>query len=137
MPDCFVTSWTLARQAPLPCNFPGKATGVGHHFLLQDIFMTQGLNLHLLHWWADSSPLSHQGSTLYGNIPALKCACQPVRGQHLASVTGFICLAVCGSSSATSSLTVIIFCLCCYNGHPHRSEVISHCSFHLHFLDDE
>ena len=26
------------------------------------IFPDQGLNLHLLHWQADSSPLSHQGS---------------------------------------------------------------------------
>ena len=91
----FVTLWTVARQAPLFDNFPGKNTGVGcqnrfllfgvcvsvraqlcptvcdlmdssppvfsvygisHtrilkwvcHFLLQGIFPTQGLNLHLL-----------------------------------------------------------------------------------------
>ena len=30
--------------------------------LLQGIFPTQGWNLHLLHWQADSLPLSHQGS---------------------------------------------------------------------------
>ena len=41
---------------------PGKSTGVGCHFLLQGIFPTQGLNLCLLHWQADSLPLSHQGS---------------------------------------------------------------------------
>ena len=35
---------------------------MGHHFLLQGIFLTQGSNLHLLHWQADSLPLSHQGS---------------------------------------------------------------------------
>ena len=29
-------------------GFPGKNTGVGCHFLLQEIFSTQGLNLHLL-----------------------------------------------------------------------------------------
>ena len=29
-------------------------TGVGYHFLLQVIFLTQGLNLRLLHWQADS-----------------------------------------------------------------------------------
>ena len=39
-----------------PWNFPGKNTGVGCHFLLQGIFSTQGLNLHLLHWQADSLP---------------------------------------------------------------------------------
>ena len=39
--------------------FPGKNTGVGCHFLLQGIFLTQGLNMHLLcllHWQADSLP---------------------------------------------------------------------------------
>ena len=48
-----------------PCKFPGKDTGVGCHFLLQGIFPNQGLNpclLWLLHWQADSLPLSHLGS---------------------------------------------------------------------------
>ena len=43
-----------------PWNFPGKNTGVGCHFLLQRIFLTQGLNpcpLCLLHWQLDSLPL--------------------------------------------------------------------------------
>ena len=39
----FVTSWTVAHQAPL-WNFPAKNTGVGCHFLLQGIFATQGSN---------------------------------------------------------------------------------------------
>ena len=30
-----------------PWNFPGKNTGVGYHFHLQGIFLTQRLNLHL------------------------------------------------------------------------------------------
>ena len=46
-----------------PWDFPGKNTGVGCHFLLQGIFLTQGLNpsLWLLLWQADSLPLSHLG----------------------------------------------------------------------------
>ena len=32
------------------------------HFLLWKIFLTQGLNLHLLHWQTDSLPLSHLGN---------------------------------------------------------------------------
>ena len=32
-----------------PWDFPGKNTGVGCHFLLQVIFLTEGLNLHLLY----------------------------------------------------------------------------------------
>ena len=38
---------------------------MGCYFLLQGIFLTQGLNLHLLHllhWQADSLPLCHVGS---------------------------------------------------------------------------
>ena len=48
-----------------PRDFPGKNTGVGFHFLLQGIFLTQGSNphlLHLLHWQVDSSSLCHLGS---------------------------------------------------------------------------
>ena len=46
-------------------NFAGKNTGAGCHFLLQRIFPTEGSNprlLCLLHWHADSLPLSHLGS---------------------------------------------------------------------------
>ena len=41
---------------------PGKNTGAGCHFLLQVIFLAQGLNLCLQHWQMDSILLSHQGS---------------------------------------------------------------------------
>ena len=35
---------------------------VGCHFLFQGIFPAQGSNPGLLHWQADSLPLSHKGS---------------------------------------------------------------------------
>ena len=41
---------------------PGKSTGVGCHFLLQGIFLSQGLNLGLLHHRRILYRLSHQGS---------------------------------------------------------------------------
>ena len=43
-----------------PWNLPGKNTGVSFHFLLQRIFLTLGLNPHLLVLY--SLLLSHQGS---------------------------------------------------------------------------
>ena len=43
------TPWTVALQAPLSMDFPGKNAGVGCHFLLQGIFLTQGSNSGLLH----------------------------------------------------------------------------------------
>ena len=46
-----------------PWDFPGRNTGVGCYFLLQGIVPSQTLNLCLLHWQADSLPLSHQAST--------------------------------------------------------------------------
>ena len=45
-----------------PWVSPSKNTEVGCHFLLQGIFLTQGSNLHLLHWQAYSLLLSHLGS---------------------------------------------------------------------------
>ena len=33
-------------------------TGVGCHYLFQGIFLTQGLNPHLLHWQVGSLPLA-------------------------------------------------------------------------------
>ena len=47
-----------------PRDSPGKSTGVGCHFLLQGIFLTQGWSLPLLHWQMNSLPLSHQGSPI-------------------------------------------------------------------------
>ena len=61
---CSVTSnsWQLQRLWPirLLCSWvsPGVNPGVGSHFLLQGIFLTQGLNPCLLQWLADSLPLS-------------------------------------------------------------------------------
>ena len=63
---CFITKLcltfaipgTVAHQAPLSMDVPGRNTGVGCHFLLQGIFPTQGSNPCLLHWQVDSLPLT-------------------------------------------------------------------------------
>ena len=56
------TLWTVACQAPLLWNSPGKNTGVGFHFLLQGISPTQGLNLSLLHHRQILYQLRYEGS---------------------------------------------------------------------------
>ena len=48
-----------------PWSSPGKSTRVGCHFLLQGIFLTQGLNPGLLHCRQTLYHLSHQGSSWY------------------------------------------------------------------------
>ena len=60
--SCSVVSDSLRphglQPARLLClwNFPGKNTGVGCHFLLQGIFLTQGLSPAV----SDSLPLNHR-----------------------------------------------------------------------------
>ena len=59
----FLQPHGLMPTGPLcPWNFPGQNTGEGCHFLLQGIFPTQGSNLQLLNWQADSLPLRDLGS---------------------------------------------------------------------------
>ena len=47
---------------PLSMGFPAKNSGVGCHFLLQGIFLTQGSNLGLVHRRQTFHRLSYQGS---------------------------------------------------------------------------
>ena len=39
----------IPHQVPHPLDSPGKNTGVGCHFLFQELFLTQELNPNLLH----------------------------------------------------------------------------------------
>ena len=66
----FVTPWTVALQAPLSVGFPSKNPGVSCHFLLRGFYQTQGSNLCLLPWQADSLPLSHLGSPIQSIVQA-------------------------------------------------------------------
>ena len=62
----FVTSGTVALQAPLSMGFSSKNTGVGGHALLQGIFPTQGSNrflFTLLHGQTGSLPQHHLGQS--------------------------------------------------------------------------
>ena len=72
-PSCFsrvgllATLQTVAQQAHLSGDSPGKNTGVGCCALLQGIFSALGSNLgllHLLHCQVDSSPLAPAGKPL-------------------------------------------------------------------------
>ena len=52
----------LPTQLLCPWDSPGKSTGVSSHSLHQRIFLTQGLNHHLLHFRQILHHLSHQES---------------------------------------------------------------------------
>ena len=58
----FATPWTAAYQAPPSTGFPRQNTGVGCHFLLQGIFLTQETNSGLPHCRQILYRLSYKGS---------------------------------------------------------------------------
>ena len=87
------TPWTRLQPTRLlrPWDFPGKSTVVGCHFLLQGMFLTQGLNPGLPHCRQMLQPLSHRGSLVLepGPILMLKsvackvtASCWPSVGLH-------------------------------------------------------
>ena len=64
--SCLTLLWP--HELLCPWDSPGKNIGVGCHFLLQRIFLTQGSNPCLLHWHLDSLPLSILGRPDSSNI---------------------------------------------------------------------
>ena len=60
-----MTPRTAACQAPLSMGFPRKNAGVGSHFFLQGIFLTQGSNLGVMLCRQILHHLSHQVSLMF------------------------------------------------------------------------
>ena len=58
----FETLWTVAARLLCPWTSPGKDTGVGCHYLLQGIFLTQTSKPGLLHCRQILYHLCYQGS---------------------------------------------------------------------------
>ena len=69
------TPWT--PRLLCPWDSPGKNTGVGYHFLLQGIFLTQGLNLYLLlvrqilYHWATWEAQRYESTCFQCSLPTL------------------------------------------------------------------
>ena len=87
-----------------PWNFPGKSTGVGCHFLLQGIFLTQGSN----------PGLQHCGQTLLQSEPpgkppvALKLLC--LVGRSLPSLPCFSLLFILPLFVKSPQITTLPSC---------------------------
>ena len=62
-----VTPWTVARQAPLSMGFPRQEYWSGLPFPTPGDLPDPGIELLSPSWQADSLPLSHQGSPVFGN----------------------------------------------------------------------
>ena len=83
----FATLWTVALQAPLPMGFSRQEYWTGCHFLLQEIFLTQGSNLQLLHcrWllnhWATREALKNVSAAAAAAAVSLQLCptlCDPI-----------------------------------------------------------
>ena len=72
-----VTSWTVAHQAPLSWDFPGKNTGVGCHCLLQGSSPFPGIELTSLASPALAGGFFTTSATWIGegNGNPLQCSC--------------------------------------------------------------
>ena len=67
VPDSLRLQGLQPSRILCPWAFPGTNTGVGCHFLPQEIFPTQGSNphlLYLLHWQTSSLPAEPSGKPL-------------------------------------------------------------------------
>ena len=79
----FVTPRTIALQVPLSMGLSKQNAGVGCHFLLQGIFLTQGTDLCLLHYrW----PPELQVDALPLKVPVVK---PPGKTNHLVQLPYF------------------------------------------------
>ena len=72
-----------------PWDSPGKDTGVGCHFLLQGIFLTQGSNPGLLHCWQILYCLCYQGSPHVFDGSSLSIQFLIIEGVQYYSVLSF------------------------------------------------
>ena len=71
-------------------DFPGKTTRVGCHFLLQGVFLTQALDLDLLHWQVDYLPTGPPGkprlpACLLSHFSRVRLYVTPEMAAHQAS----------------------------------------------------
>ena len=110
-----------------PWDFPGKNTGVGCHFLLQGIFLTQGSNPGLPPCRQTLYHLSHQGSP---NIKADRHACEAQWGLERAALiscmgrclrwpVGSVCPPTSWSLSPSGlSLNDVLVSVSCHNKVP-------------------
>ena len=71
----FATPWLQPTRLLCPWDSPGKNTGVSSHYLLQGIFLTQGLNPGLLRCRQILYHLSHQGRWYQRRVPTAFTRC--------------------------------------------------------------
>ena len=96
LPLSCVWSFHGLQSARLLCpwDLPGKNTGVGYHFLLQELFPTHVSKLGLLHWQADSLPSEHQGGP-HKYVYICACVCECVYTCMYICIYTYVCICVC------------------------------------------
>ena len=82
----------LPTRLLCPWGFPDKTTGVGCHFLLRGIFLTQRSNLRPPHWQVDPLPVRNLGNSISTLAKALSAVLIYSAFSGLASVLPVIYL---------------------------------------------
>ena len=104
--------WNLPGSCLCSYNFPGKNTGVGCHFLLRGIFLTQGPYpppLCLLHWQASSLPVVLPGNSCLHISPIAKNAVMSIEVQTSLQDPNFILFGYTSRSGLAGSYSSPIF----------------------------
>ena len=99
--DCLQLHGLWPIRLLCPEDFSVRNTGMGCHFFLQGIFLTQGSSPHLLnllHWQVYSLPLHHLGSpyTVCVCVCARVCVCVCVCACVRVCACVCVCVRVCG-----------------------------------------
>ena len=110
--DPFAIPWTVAGRAPLCMEFSRQEYWSGLPFPTPEIFPTQRLNLHLLHWHQPGSPQALGHTPLGTHFPLAECLAvilsssfRPVLRSCLPSMEP-VCTAFSGSQKVICEFSV-------------------------------
>ena len=111
----FVTSWTIACEAPLSMGFSRQEYRVGCHSLLQGIFWTQGLNPRSPTLQADSLPAEPPADHRVSVKPTLFCGYNWRTIVHNTETNGPSCVIKKNFYLLKFSHYKLLFCFCFFS----------------------
>ena len=135
----FATPWTVAYQAPPSMGFSRQEYWSALPLLSLGIFLTPGSNSGLLHCRQTLLPSEPPGYMPRSGIACSYSGFIPsfTRNLHTVFYSGCINLHFHQQCKSSTPSPVFIVCRLFDDGHSEEYEVISHCSYDLHFSNNE